>query len=206
MSDEPVEHYFSASPAGDFVARDIAVRLGGHDLTLETAGGVFSPDHVDAGTEALLRIVPALSEDVANVLDLGCGWGPIALTMALEAPQAHVWAVDVNERALELTRRNAGRAGCANVTAATPEAVPGDVMFSAIWSNPPIRVGKTELHAMLETWLPRLVSGGEGYFVVAKHLGADSLYSWMRTAFATTHTVTKGDHYKGFRVIEVRAN
>jgi 16S rRNA G1207 methylase RsmC len=79
-------------------------------------------------------------------------------------------------------------------------------MFSTIWSNPPIRVGKIELHALLEKWLPRLVSGGEGYFVVAKHLGADSLYSWIRTAFETTHTVIKGDHYKGFRVIEVRAN
>lgn len=206
MSHEPVEHYFSAAPAGDFVPKEIHVRLAGQDLLLETAGGIFSPDHVDAGTEALLRIVPPLSDTAGNLLDLGCGWGPIALTMALECPSAKVWAVDVNERALELTRRNASRADCVNVRAVTPDAVSDDVMFTTIWSNPPIRIGKSELHALLEKWLPRLAPGGEGYFVVAKHLGADSLFTWMLTTFAETHAVTKGDHYKGFRVIEVRAN
>ena len=206
MSREPVEHYFSPAPAGDFVTREIAIELAGHSLTVFTAGSVFSPDHVDAGTEALLRIVPELPDTSDNMLDLGCGWGPLALTMALDAPHATVWAVDVNERALELTRRNCERAGLTNVRTSTPDAVPDDVMFTTIWSNPPIRVGKAELHAMLERWIPRLTPGGEGYFVVAKHLGADSLYSWMLTTFAETHVVTKGDHYKGFRVIEVRAN
>jgi 16S rRNA G1207 methylase RsmC len=205
VSYEPVEHYFSAAPAGDFVPKEISVRLGGQDLQLETAGGVFSPDHVDAGTEALLRIVPSLSDAPGHLLDLGCGWGPIALTMALEAPSAAVWAIDVNERALELTRRNAERAGCRNVRAVTPDSVPDDVLFTTIWSNPPIRIGKSELHELLEKWVPRLAPGGEGYFVVAKHLGADSLFTWMFTTFAETHAVTKGDHYKGFRVIEVRA-
>ena len=206
MSHEPVEHYFSATPAGDFVPKEIDVRLAGQDFRLETAGGIFSPDHVDAGTEALLRIVPPMPEGQENVLDLGCGWGPIALTMALESPSATAWAVDVNERALELTRRNAARAGCANVRAVTPDAVPDDITFNTIWSNPPIRIGKAELHALLEKWVPRLAAGGEAYFVVAKHLGADSLFTWMLTTFAETHAVTKGDHYKGFRVIEVRAN
>jgi 16S rRNA G1207 methylase RsmC len=206
VSHEPVEHYFSAAPAGDFVPKEIRVRLGGQDFQLETAGGVFSPDHVDAGTEALLRIVPPLSNAPGHLLDLGCGWGPIALTMALESPGAAVWAVDVNERALELTRRNSERAGCTNVRAVTPDSVPDDVLFTTIWSNPPIRIGKAELHELLEKWVPRLAPGGEGYFVVAKHLGADSLFTWMLTTFAETHAVTKGDHYKGFRVIEVRAN
>lgn len=205
VSTDGQEHYFSASPAGDFTPSEISVRLAGRELVLETAGGIFSPEHVDAGTEALLRIVPD-SPTTGDLLDLGCGWGPIALTMAIEAPESRVWAVDVNERALELTRRNAARAECPNITASKPTEVPADVRFAAIWSNPPIRVGKTELHAMLEMWLPRLVPGGEAYFVVAKHLGADSLLSWMTGRFADTHVVTKGDHYKGFRVIEVRAN
>ena len=199
------EHYFSASPTGDFTPNEISVRLGGRDLIVETAGGIFSPDHVDAGTEALLRIVPQ-APAAGELLDLGCGWGPIAITMAIEAPGARVWAVDVNERALELTTRNAARAECGNIRPSKPDAVPGDVRFTAIWSNPPIRVGKAELHAMLEMWLPRLVSGGEAYFVVAKHLGADSLITWMTNRFSDTHTVKKGDHYKGFRVIEVRAH
>jgi 16S rRNA (guanine1207-N2)-methyltransferase len=198
------EHYFSASPAGTFTPKEIQVHLGGRDLTVETAGGIFSPDHVDAGTEALLRIVPE-APSAGNLLDLGCGWGPIAITMSLESPASHVWAVDVNERALELTRRNAARAECSNIQVSSPDDVPDDVRFAAIWSNPPIRVGKAELHAMLEKWLPRLVSGGEAYLVVAKHLGADSLVTWLSSQFAETHLVTRGDHYKGFRVIQVRA-
>ena len=84
-----------------------------------------------------------------DLLDLGCGWGPIALTLALESPAARVWAVDVNERALDLTRRNAERLGATNVRAVRPDEVPDDVRFAAIWSNPPIRVGKVALHAML---------------------------------------------------------
>ena len=199
------EHYFSETPSGDFRATEISVRLAGRELVVETAGGIFSPDHVDAGTEALLRIVPE-APAAGELLDLGCGWGPIALTMGIEAPSARVWAVDVNERALELTKRNAARAGCANIHTAKPDEVADDARFTAIWSNPPIRVGKAELHAMLEKWLPRLVSGGEAYLVVAKHLGADSLFAWLSERFADTHEVMKGDHYKGFRVIEVRAN
>jgi 16S rRNA G1207 methylase RsmC len=197
------EHYFSASPAGNFTPKEIQVHLGGRDLTVETAGGIFSPDHVDAGTEALLRIVPE-APAAGDLLDLGCGWGPIAITMSLESPASRVWAVDVNERALELTRRNAARAECSNIQVSSPDDVPDDLRFAAIWSNPPIRVGKAELHAMLEKWLPRLVSGGEAYLVVAKHLGADSLVAWLSSQFAETHLVTRGDHYKGFRVIEVR--
>lgn len=204
MTSDGQEHYFSASPAGDFTVKEIQVHLGGSDLTVETAGGIFSPDHVDAGTEALLRIVPEAPAD-GDMLDLGCGWGPIAISMALESPASRVWAVDVNERALELTRRNAARAQCANIHVSSPDEVPDDVRFAAIWSNPPIRVGKAELHAMLEKWLPRLLPGGEAYLVVAKHLGADSLVSWLSGQFAQTHLVTRGDHYKGFRVIEVRA-
>ncbi len=198
------EHYFSESPSGDFRATEKSVRLAGRDLLVETAGGIFSPDHVDAGTEALLRIVPKAPAN-GELLDLGCGWGPIALTMGIEAPSARVWAVDVNERALELTKRNAARARCTNIHTAKPDDVPDDVRFAAIWSNPPIRVGKAELHAMLEKWLSRLVSGGEAYLVVAKHLVPEYLIAWLSRRVADTHEVTKGDHYKGFRVIEVRA-
>ncbi|MEY4102329.1 MAG: hypothetical protein RIR88_463, partial [Actinomycetota bacterium] len=104
MAEDTPQHYFSAQPAGDFTSREIQVRLAHQDYTVETAGGIFSPEHIDAGTEALLYSVPAPAQS-GNVLDIGCGWGPLALTMALEAPEAAVYAVDVNERALELTRR-----------------------------------------------------------------------------------------------------
>jgi 16S rRNA G1207 methylase RsmC len=201
MPDQTPQHYFSAQPAGEFTSRDINVRLAHQDYTVETAGGIFSPEHIDAGTEALLYSVP-LPAQSGNVLDIGCGWGPLALTLGLEAPEAAVYAVDVNERALELTRRNAARLGLTNVTAVSPDAVDAQLSFATIWSNPPIRVGKDELHAIMRSWLPRLAAGGEAYLVVAKHLGADSFEKWLASEFGSTHVVTREDTRKGFRIIK----
>lgn len=202
MSEKNTEHYFSAQPAGEFRTSEIAVRLAHGDYTVETAGGIFSPDHIDAGTEQLLYSVPTPPE-TGNFLDLGCGWGPMALTLAIEAPGASIYAVDVNERALELTRRNASRLGLTNITAGSPDSLDASIEFDLIWSNPPIRVGKTELHEIMNTWLPRLNTGGEAYLVVAKHLGADSFEKWLGTQFAGTHDVTREDTRKGFRIIKV---
>ncbi|MBK5239493.1 MAG: methyltransferase, partial [Actinomycetales bacterium] len=139
------EHYFSPQPAGDFKTTEIEVSLAGRELTLETAGSIFSPERLDMGTDALMRIVPQTPE-TGNFLDLGCGWGALAITMALEAPDAAIYAIDVNERALELTRRNAKRLKLVNIHVSTPADVPANVNFDIIWSNPPIRVGKAELH------------------------------------------------------------
>ena len=196
------EHYFSASPSGELRTKEIEVTLAGQNFRVETSGGIFSPDHVDAGTEALLRTVenPPAS---GNLLDVGSGWGPIALTLALESPQAQVFAVDVNERALELTQRNARRVGADNVTVSTPDQIDPALKFDVIWSNPPIRVGKAELHNIMTTWLPRLNSGGQAWLVIAKHLGADSFEKWLRTEFGSTHEVERADTYKGFRVLLV---
>lgn len=202
MPEETTEHYFSAQPTGEFRSTEIAVRLSHADYTVETAGGIFSPDHIDAGTEQLLYSVPT-PPTTGTFLDLGCGWGPLALTLALEAPQAEVYAVDVNERALELTRRNAVRLGRENIVACTPEHVPVALNFDLIWSNPPIRVGKAELHEIMTTWLPRLKLTGEAYLVVAKHLGADSFEKWLGSEFSATHSVSREDTRKGFRIIKV---
>jgi len=187
----------------------LRVHLAGRDVDVETAGGIFSPGHVDLGTSVLLRSVPPLSvPDGGAVLDLGCGWGPIALTMAYEladagVPDATVWSVDVNERALDLLRGNAARLGLGAVRAVTPDEVPDDVSFAAIWSNPPIRVGKEALHALLLRWLPRLVVGGSAHLVVGRNLGADSLHAWLSETFAGTAEVTRVASAKGFRVLEV---
>lgn len=197
------DHYFSAQPSGEFVAKPLTVTLAGHPRELHTAGGVFSPGGLDVGTHVLLTHVsdPPPSGDL---LDLGCGWGPIALTLALESPHATVWAVDVNERALDLTRRNAEALGLDNVRAVTPDDVPDDVRFMAIWSNPPIRVGKNELHGMLERWLPRLREGADAWLVVSRNLGSDSLQRWMDDRFAGLLTVTRAATHKGFRVLRAR--
>lgn len=202
MTEKKTEHYFSAQPAGEFRTTEIAVRLAHGDYTVETAGSIFSPDHIDAGTEQLLYSVPTPPE-TGNFLDLGCGWGPLALTLAIEAPEASIYAVDVNERALELTTRNAARLGLANITVGLPGSIEPAVNFDLIWSNPPIRVGKAELHDIMKTWLPRLNVAGEAYLVVAKHLGADSFEKWLESEFEATHSVTREDTRKGFRIIKV---
>lgn len=197
------DHYFSATPASPENLRRIRVTLAGRDLEVTTAGGVFSPDHVDAGTAVLLSNSPPPPAG-GNFLDLGCGWGPIALSLALDAPHATVWAVDVNERALDLVRRNAAALGLDNVNAVLPDDVPADVMFRTIRSNPPIRVGKNELHAMLAHWLPRLDTGSDAWLVVARNLGSDSLHRWLQAELPRDFAVLRAATSKGYRVLRVR--
>jgi 16S rRNA (guanine1207-N2)-methyltransferase len=197
------EHYFSANPEGELVPRTIQVRLAGRDLELTTASGVFSPERLDAGTSVLLSHVPAPPPG-GNLLDLGCGWGPIAISLALESPRATVWAVDVNSRSLELVRRNAARLGLTNINAVTPDEVPRDTLFTTIWSNPPIRVGKNELHAMLLHWLPRLEPGSDGWLVVQRNLGSDSLQRWLQAELPREFAVLRAATNKGYRVLRCR--
>lgn len=197
------EHYFSTSPGGELVPRTIQVRLAGRDLELTTANGVFSPERLDVGTGVLLSNVPAPPPG-GNLLDLGCGWGPIAISLALESPRATVWAVDVNPRSLELVRRNAAQLGLTNINAVTPGEVPADVSFTTIWSNPPIRVGKNELHAMLLHWLPRLEPGSDGWLVVQRNLGSDSLQRWLQAELPREFAVLRAATNKGYRVLRCR--
>lgn len=197
------EHYFSAQPGSELRKRSITVRLAGSSYELETAGGVFSPDRVDVGTGVLLAGVPAPPPG-GNLLDLGCGWGPVALSLALLSPHATVWAVDVNERALDLVRANAQRLHLDNINVVAPDDVPDDVRFMTIWSNPPIRVGKNELHGMLLRWLPRLEPGSDAWLVVARNLGADSLHRWLQASLPADFGVMRASTNKGFRVLRAR--
>ncbi|HAH52801.1 MAG TPA: MFS transporter [Bifidobacterium sp.] len=196
------EQYFAAEPQSKDVRRRLHVTLRGNDVDVETSNGVFSGGRVDLGTSVLLRQAPEPPESGA-LLDLGCGWGPIALALGLSSPEAGVWALDVNERALELTRRNAELNGVRNIHAVTADEIPADLGFDLIWSNPPIRVGKEVLHRLLMTWLPRLNAGGAAYLVVQRNLGADSLIPWLAAQLGEGYEVGKYASSKGFRVIEV---
>jgi 16S rRNA G1207 methylase RsmC len=197
------DHYFTSAPESELRLRKVTVRLAGQSYELTTANGIFSPEHIDTGTQVLLANTPAPPPG-GDVLDLGCGWGPIALTLALESPHSTVWAVDINERALELVRINARTLGLTNVNAVLPEDVPADVAFTTIWSNPPIRVGKSELHGLLSTWLPRLQPDSDAWLVVQRNLGSDSLHRWLETTFASDLTVTRAATSKGYRVLKAR--
>lgn len=192
------EHYFTAEPTAPARAAEVEFSVAGHDFRLAAAGGVFSAGRLDPGTAVLLRKADLPDEDTDGaLLDLGCGYGPIATVLATLAPRATVYAVDVNERALALAEQNTrGR----NVVTGTPDSVPADVRFAEIWSNPPIRVGKSELHELLARWLPRLAPDGVAWLVVGRHLGADSLAQWL---VAQGWAVARHASQKGFRVLRV---
>lgn len=183
--------------------RPLRVTLLGTSYELTTANGIFSPQRIDAGTQVLLAHTPPPPPG-GNLLDLGCGWGPISLTLALASPRSTVWAVDVNERALDIVRRNATALGLTNINACRPEDVPEDIHFTTIWSNPPIRVGKNELHLMLEQWLPRLEAGSDAWLVVQRNLGSDSLHRWLEGALPEDFAVSRSATSKGYRVLRVR--
>jgi 16S rRNA (guanine1207-N2)-methyltransferase len=112
--------------------------------------------------------------------------------------------VGVSERALDLVRRNADVMGLTNVNAVLAADVPADLEFMTIWSNPPIRVGKAELHGLLQTWMPRLAPGSDAWLVVARNLGADSLQRWMDGEFGDSLSVTREELKKGYRVLKAR--
>jgi 16S rRNA G1207 methylase RsmC len=177
------------------------VRLAGHQFTVATAPGVFSAAKVDLGTQVLLRTLASQDDlqTTGQALDLGCGWGALALVMAQKAPKATIWAVDVNPTALALTKLSASRAGLTNLVTATPDQAQ-DLRPDLIWSNPPIRVGKDQLHQLLATWLDRLAPGGAAKLVVQRHLGADSLARWLQNR---GHQVTRLASAKGYRVLHV---
>ncbi|MFR9774681.1 class I SAM-dependent methyltransferase [Micromonospora sp. MS34] len=196
------DHYFTAEPATAARPREVDFSVAGRDYTLTSSSGVFSADRLDPGTAVLLRKAELPAGDATGpLLDIGCGFGPITCVLASTAPAATVWAVDVNQRARELTATNAARVGAAErVRVVPPDGVPDDISFAQIWSNPPIHVGKAELHGLLLRWLPRLAPDGVAWLVVARHLGGDSLHSWL---VEQGWQVARHASQKGYRVLRV---
>lgn len=194
-----MSHYFDNEPTVASERRSVSVMIPGDAFDYLTDAGVFSHGRLDPGTKILLSDAPPPSP-TGNLLDVGCGAGPIALSLARRSPDAHVWAVDVNERALELVRVNARSLGLGNVTACRPEDVPTDIVFDTIWSNPPIKVGKDELHEILDRWLGRMTASGTAVLVVNKHLGSDSLAKWLENK---AWFVRRLGSRRGYRLLEV---
>lgn len=194
-----MSHYFDEQPAVSSDERLVEVTLPDLSFTMTTDRGVFGHGRLDTGTNLLLRTAPPPPPD-GHLLDLGCGAGAIALTLAQRSPGATVHAVDVNQRARALTRANAARLGLDNVAVAAPEEVDPGLRFAAIWSNPPIRIGKDALHDLLSTWLDRLTPEGAAVLVVQRHLGADSLHRWLEEQGSSVERIASRS---GFRVLMV---
>lgn len=202
------EQYFSANPNSLDLRRTLQVDLRGREVSVQVSNGVFSSSKLDLGTAVLLKHAPQPPGN-GRFFDIGCGWGAISLALGFESPNAQIYAVDVNERALELTNINAKNAGLNNIHTYLVEDALKELKedelkdIDLIWSNPPIRVGKDVLHNILLTWLPRLKVGGAAYLVVQKNLGSDSLIPWLSKNLGEDFSVEKYASSKGYRIIEV---
>jgi len=199
----PTSHYFDAEPSARSSPGEVELALPDLHVTLTTDRGVFGTGGVDPGTKLLLLEAPHPAAGASgHLLDLGCGYGPVAVALGRRAPKATVWAIDVNERARALCAANAAAAGLERVRVVAPEEVPAEVRFDGIWSNPPIRIGKAALHQLLERWFDRLTPDGQAWLVVHKHLGSDSLARWLDgQGWAAERLASRA----GYRILAVRA-
>jgi 16S rRNA (guanine1207-N2)-methyltransferase len=199
------DHYYSNKPqsASDRQAFDTVLR--GFTFRLMSDAGVFSRDGVDYGSRVLIENM-AISRN-ARVLDIGCGYGPIGLTAARLAPQGHVTLVDINERAVELSRLNAKANGVPNVSFAQSdlyEAVDGET-FDVILCNPPIRAGKAVVHQLFaESW-KHLKPGGSLWIVIQKKQGAPSARAKLEEVYGE-ESVNEVGKDKGYRLYRCNRN
>lgn len=198
------EHYFSETSSSADIRRHYDLDGPRGSIRVETSSGVFASRGLDRGTAVLLDtevrhpVTPPPAG--SHLCDLGAGAGPIALWLAAANPSCTVHAIEVNQRARDLCRSNARRNGLDNVVVSDPESVDPAIRFHLMWSNPPVRIGKSALHALLEQWLHRLHPQGHADLVVGKNLGADSLAQWLTDRGLRTERVASA---KGFRVLRV---
>lgn len=198
-------HYFSEEPT--VASRIVTYAFAGHggEITVASDTGIFSHGVLDKATAILVGHINALDPGSiapdGDLLDIGCGAGPVALALAARFPGRTVWAVDTNKRAVDLCARNAATNGLGNIRACLPGDCPVDTQFALICSNPPVRIGKQSLHDLLLGWFARLSPGGRALLVVGRHLGSDSLQKWLGTSGFPASRLSSA---KGFRVLEVR--
>ncbi len=189
------DHYYTANPQSAHDERTVQVEALGLRLRFTTDAGVFSKDGLDRGTELLLEALPPLA---GRVLDLGCGWGAVGVTLAAKYPGLELVMTDINARAVDLARRNLAANGArAEVVAGDGfEAVTG--AFDAIVTNPPIRAGKAVIYGLFERARDFLAPGGALYLVIRKQQGAPSALKFLREIYAEAEVVERGG---GFWVI-----
>ena len=194
------DHYYSQTPTSESRPVSASFSYRGHHLTLTTDAGVFSRGELDNGTRILLDALPEVL--TGRILDLGCGWGPVGICVGLENPDTKIVFLDVNERALALTKKNADTYhinaefiqsdGFANVEGS----------FDCIITNPPIRTGKQVIYQMFADAQQHLIDGGELYIVIRKQQGAESAKKYLQTLFPDVAVIDKSGGYWIIRCIK----
>ncbi|SFM24062.1 class I SAM-dependent methyltransferase [Salibacterium qingdaonense] len=176
-------HYFDESPERKSEQRVVTAQLRGKRMSFYSDHGVFSKSGVDYGTRMLLDVYQ-FPETEGDILDIGCGYGPIGLTLAAETTRI-VWMTDVNERALNLAGLNTEKAGLFNTRIMKSnlfEAL-GEEKFASVIANPPVRAGKETVHALFEGAYDHLLSKGTFWTVLQKKQGAPSAKEKLETLF-----------------------
>jgi 16S rRNA (guanine1207-N2)-methyltransferase len=195
------EHYYTSSPQVKSREERIEITLRGMKLTFYTDRGVFSKEKVDFGSELLIDVIEA-NED-AKILDVGCGYGPIGLSLAKESSKRSITMVDVNQRALTLAGKNAKVNGIENISIQESDLLVNveDRDFDLIISNPPIRAGKDVVHTLFEQSYDHLKPEGELWIVIQKKQGSPSAIKKLESLFEIVEEVTKK---KGYRIIRAK--
>lgn len=190
------EQYFSQKPQSQSSPKTWRYRLRGTEYTFTSDYGVFSKNEIDYGSRVLIDhyIEPLIYGDV---LDLGCGYGPIGITIANTYPDRQVVLADVNERAIHLVRKNTRENNLENTKCLVSDRFSNltDYTFASIVTNPPIRAGKQVVHAMIEDSKPALVKNGELWVVIQKKQGAPSAKSKIMDVFGNVEVVARDKGY-----------
>ena len=199
------EHYYSNKPQIESKPRQWKFTLRGHTFTFETAAGVFSKSEVDFGSRVLIDTFE-MPEVEGDVLDVGCGYGPIGLSIAKANPERFVHMMDINTRAIALAEKNAQVNGIQNVRIFESDGLAsvGDVKAAAILTNPPIRAGKETIFRFYDESYEKLVEGGELWIVIQKKQGAPSTVSHLEELFSEVDVVEKKKGYWIIRAIRAK--
>ena len=191
-----MSHYFQNDPLLASKKRDITLSINGLTLHFKSDNGVFSKSKVDEGSLALLKVIIPLRL-TGKILDLGCGYGPIGLTIAVTSPSARVDLADINERALALCEENAQLLGLGQRVTCLQSDIYTNVEgpYDSIVVNPPIRAGKRVTYKMYEGALQRLIDGGSLYVVIRKDQGAPTASRFIEGLFGNISLISRDKGY-----------
>ena len=195
-----MSHYFKDDPNLASNIKTITYEVNGLTMNLFTDNGVFSKGKVDEGSLAFLKVILPL--DLGNnILDLGCGYGTIGLTLAIAKKEARVTLADVNTRALALCKRNAEAYDLGQrvtiLQSDIYEKIEGK--YDSIVINPPIRAGKSVTYKMYEEAKQYLIDGGSLLIVIRKAQGAESAAKYIESIFGNVKLL---DRHKGYHIYQ----
>ena len=194
------EHYYSRTQKVESEPKYWDYTLRNKLFRFKTDNGVFSKKEVDFGSRLLIEVFE-LPNVEGPVLDVGCGYGPIGLSIANNYPDRNVHMIDVNERAIELAKANAEQNAVQNVEIYESDTLKSvkEFNFAAILTNPPIRAGKKTVHDIFDQSYEHLVTSGELWVVIQKKQGAPSAIEKLKERFTTVDTIDKA---KGYFIIK----